>query len=51
MVIPIASITWSILSRIGPGQLSGDIVFHRGDTIFYFPLVTCIIALYWFFNR
>ena len=50
-MIVIAGITWPIWSQIGIGQLPGDIVFHRGSTTFYFPLVTCIVALYWFFNR
>jgi hypothetical protein len=52
-----AGIAWPALSRIGLGRLPGDIVFHRGSTTFYFPLVTCIIisvvlsALFWLFNR
>ncbi len=26
------------------GRLPGDIVIHRGDATFYFPLVTSIVA-------
>ena len=26
------------------GRLPGDIVIRRGDSTFYFPVVTCIIA-------
>ncbi len=57
LIILIIGVMWPILSRIGLGRLPGDIVFQRGDTAFYFPLVTCIIisivlsALFWLFNR
>ena len=30
------------ISRIG--RLPGDIVVHRGNFVFYFPLTTCIIV-------
>jgi hypothetical protein len=43
LVILIAGIMWPMLSRIGLGRLPGDIMFERGGTTFYFPLVTCII--------
>jgi hypothetical protein len=57
LVILVTGIMWPILSRIGLGRLPGDIMFQRGDSTFYFPLVTCIIisivlsALFWLFNR
>jgi hypothetical protein len=57
LVILIAGIMWPILSRIGLGRLPGDIMFERGGTTFYFPLVTCIIislvlsAMFWLVNR
>ena len=57
LFILIIGVMWPILSRIGLGRLPGDIVLQRGDTTFYFPLVTCIIisivlsALFWLFNR
>ncbi len=57
LIILIIGVMWPILSRIGLGRLPGDIVFQRGDTTFYFPVVTCIIisivlsALFWLFNR
>jgi hypothetical protein len=25
------------------GRLPGDIVYHKGGTTFYFPLVTCLL--------
>jgi hypothetical protein len=39
------------------GRLPGDIYFHRGDTTFYFPIVTCVLVsvvltlVLWIFNR
>jgi hypothetical protein len=57
LVILVTGIAWPILSRIGLGRLPGDIMFQRGGTTFYFPLVTCIIvsivlsALFWLFGR
>jgi hypothetical protein len=39
------------------GRLPGDIYFHRGNTTFYFPIVTCILVsavlrlVLWIFNR
>ena len=57
LVLLAAGIAWPVLSRIGFGRLPGDIVFHRGGTTVYFPLVTCIIIsaalslLFWLFNR
>ncbi len=56
-VLVLAGIAWPLLSRIGLGRLPGDIMIQRGNTSFYFPLVTCIIisvvlsALMWLFNR
>jgi hypothetical protein len=57
LMILVAGIIWPILSRIGLGRLSGDIMFQRGAATFYFPLVTCMIVsvilsvLFWLFNR
>ena len=57
LLILIVGIAWPILSRSGLGRLPGDIVVNRGNTTFYFPLVTCLIvsvvlsALLWLFNR
>jgi Protein of unknown function (DUF2905) len=57
LVILVTGIMWPVLLRIGLGRLPGDIMFQRGGTTFYFPLVTCIIisivlsALLWLFNR
>ena len=34
---------WPYLSQLGLGRLPGDIVIERGNTTFYFPLMTCIL--------
>ena len=39
----VAGIAWPLLSRIGLGRLPGDIAIGRGNTSFYFPIVTCIL--------
>jgi hypothetical protein len=57
VLLLVVGIAWPLLMRIGIGRLPGDIMFQRGGTTFYFPLVTCIIvsvvlsALFWLFNR
>ncbi len=57
LALVLAGIAWPLLSRIGLGCLPGDIVIQRGNTSFYFPLVTCIVisivlsALMWLLNR
>lgn len=33
-----------LLGKLGLGRLPGDIVIKRGNTTFYFPLVTSLIA-------
>lgn len=39
------------------GRLPGDIYIHRGNSTFYFPIVTCILVsvvltlVLWIFNR
>jgi len=57
LVILLAGIAWPILSRIGIGRLPGDIFVQRGNTSFYFPIVTCIVlsivlsVVMWLFSR
>ena len=57
LVLLLVGIAWPLLSRIGLGRLPGDIMIQRGNTSFYFPIVTCILvsivfsALMWLFNR
>jgi hypothetical protein len=57
VVLLLVGIAWPLLSRIGLGRLPGDIMIQRGNTSFYFPIVTCLLvsivlsALMWLFNR
>jgi len=57
LAILIAGIAWPLISRIGLGRLPGDIAIQRGNTSFYFPLVTCLVvslllsAVAWLLNR
>lgn len=44
-------------SKIGLGRLPGDIVYHRGNFTFYFPLMTSLLLsvfltlLFWLFRK
>lgn len=40
----LAGLAWPLLSRLGLGRLPGDIVIRRGGFVFYFPLMTGLIA-------
>jgi hypothetical protein len=57
LIILLVGVTWPWLSRLGFGQLPGDIVIERENFHFYFPLATCIIlsvvlsAVLWLLNR
>lgn len=52
-----AGLAWRWLTGLGIGRLPGDVVFHRGNTTFYFPIMTCIVVslvlslLVWLFRR
>jgi hypothetical protein len=35
---------WSGIGRSWFGRLPGDIHFRRGQTEFYFPVVTCVLV-------
>lgn len=57
VLLIVAGLAWRWLMGMGLGRLPGDIVFHRGNTTFYFPVVTCIVVsvvlslLVWIFRR
>jgi Protein of unknown function (DUF2905) len=50
-------LAWPIVTRLGLGRLSGDIVIERDNFTFYVPIVTCLILsivlsiALWVFNR
>lgn len=51
------AILWKTGGLGGLGQLPGDIFVRKGNSTFYFPIVTCIIIsialslLSWFFRK
>ena len=57
LVLIAAGLAWPWLSRLGLGRLPGDILIHRGNTSFYFPVVTCLVVsvglslLFWCFRK
>ncbi len=57
LLIAAAGLVWPWIAGSGLGRLPGDIVIHRGNTTFYFPIVTCLIIsvvlslLFWIFRR
>ncbi|MEO8963540.1 MAG: DUF2905 domain-containing protein [Gammaproteobacteria bacterium] len=50
-------VLWPLLKKCGIGHLPGDILIRRGDSVFYFPITTCIIIsmvfsiIMWLLNR
>jgi multisubunit Na+/H+ antiporter MnhG subunit len=57
LILLVAGLLWPILAKLGLGRLPGDIVFTRGHTTFYFPIVTSLILsvvlslVLWIFGR
>jgi hypothetical protein len=43
-VAVIGAVLWSGVGRSWIGRLPGDIHVRRGQTEFYFPIVTCIVV-------
>lgn len=61
LLIVLAGLLWPFLGKLGLGRLPGDIVVHRDNVTFYFPLVTSILVsivlsvvltlVFWLYNR
>jgi Protein of unknown function (DUF2905) len=57
LVVVAVGLLWPWVSRLGLGRLPGDIVIERGNTSFYFPIVTCVLIsvalslVLWLFGR
>jgi Protein of unknown function (DUF2905) len=57
LVVVVVGLLWPWLTRLGLGRLPGDIVIERGNTSFYFPIVTCVLLslalslVLWLFGR
>ena len=43
LILLVAGLLWPYLAKLGLGHLPGDIVFKRGNTTFYFPIVTSLV--------
>ncbi|MGR6035729.1 MAG: DUF2905 domain-containing protein [Candidatus Nitrosoglobus sp.] len=56
-ILVIIGLLWPWLTKLGLGQLPGDIVIERGNFRFYFPVTTSILIslvltlLLWLFRR
>jgi Protein of unknown function (DUF2905) len=57
LVLLVAGLLWPTLAKLGLGRLPGDIVFTRGNTTIYLPIMTSIIlsivlsAVLWLIGR
>jgi hypothetical protein len=57
LMLLVAGLLWPYMAKLGLGRLPGDIVFTRGNTTFYFPIMTSIIlsvvlsAVLWLLGR
>ena len=43
-ITAVGAVVWSGIGRSWFGRLPGDIHVRRGQTEFYFPIVTCILV-------
>jgi hypothetical protein len=56
-VLVAVGLAWLVGEKLGLGRLPGDIVIERGNTRFYFPLMTSILVsivlslALWLFSR
>lgn len=56
-LVIVGAILWKTGGLGGLGQLPGDIFVRKGNSTFYFPIVTCILIsialslLSWFFRK
>ncbi len=57
VVLVAVGILWPFLTRLGLGQLPGDIAIKTEHGGFYFPIVTCLIIsavlslIFWLIGR
>ncbi len=57
VVIAIGAFIWKTGGLGGLGKLPGDIFVQKGDSSFYFPIVTCLVLsvvltlLSWLFRK
>lgn len=57
LILLVAGLLWPYMAKLGLGRLPGDFAFTRGNTTFYFPLMTSLIlsivlsAVLWLLGR
>jgi len=57
LIFLVLGLLWPLLTKIGLGQLPGDISIKSEGFTFYFPIVTCIVIslvlslLFWLLNK
>jgi hypothetical protein len=57
LILLVAGLLWPMIAKLGIGRLPGDIALMRGNSTFYFPIMTSIIlsivlsALLWLIGR
>lgn len=57
LVLLVAGLLWPYVAKLGLGRLPGDVVFTRGHTTIYVPIMTSIIlsivlsAMLWLMGR
>ncbi len=57
LILLAIGVLWPWLAKLGLGRLPGDILIERGNSKFYFPIVTCLIisvvisVLMWLYHR
>jgi len=57
ILLIVLGLLWPWLQKSGLGRLPGDIVIERGNSRFYFPIVTSLIVsliitlIFWLFRR
>lgn len=43
VVLLILGLAWPLVAKLGLGRLPGDIIWERGNTRVYFPIVTSLV--------
>jgi ribose/xylose/arabinose/galactoside ABC-type transport system permease subunit len=57
VAVLLTGLLWPWLSKLGLGRLPGDFRIQTGNSVFYFPLATCLIvslalsAVLWLLRR
>ena len=56
-ILLLGGLLWPWLSRLGLGRLPGDVRIETQNSVFYFPITTCVIIsivvslVIWFIRR